>query len=103
MSKFIYFLLLGSCCLFLMCFIIFFSPIQAVGHKKISVSVPMNLDEIGVYYRGGRVYPAQEAAMNTLASRTKPFQFIVALDDSQAATGDLYWDNGDSIGKICDP
>lgn len=62
----------------------------------------MRLDEIGVFYRGGRVYPAQEASLNTQTSRVKPFQFIVALDESQGATGDIYWDDGESIGKIID-
>ncbi|OWA52227.1 putative maltase-glucoamylase 2 [Hypsibius exemplaris] len=73
---------------------------QKLAHRKQSVSIPMPLDEIGVYYRGGRIIPAQGTGLNTLESRRKPLQFIVALDDNQAASGDIYWDDGESIDPV---
>jgi alpha-glucosidase (family GH31 glycosyl hydrolase) len=72
---------------------------QKLTHRERSVEVAMRIDEIGVYFRGGTILPAQKAGLNTMTSRKNPFEFIVALDDDQNASGTLYWDDGESIGK----
>ncbi|CAF0953791.1 unnamed protein product [Adineta steineri] len=64
-----------------------------LGH--LTVSAP--LDFIPLYLRGGYIIPHQQSAMNTVASRKKPLFLIIALDKNQHASGDLFWDDGESI------
>jgi len=61
------------------------------------ITVPAPLDFIPLYLRGGAIIPHQHSAMNTVASRKKPLFLIVALDKDQYASGDLFWDDGESI------
>jgi hypothetical protein len=35
---------------------------------------------------------------NLIFGRGNPFQFLIALSQSDNANGNLYWDDGDSIG-----
>ncbi|XP_055340318.1 maltase-glucoamylase-like [Paramacrobiotus metropolitanus] len=65
-----------------------------------SRTLPMEIDQIGMHYRGGIIFPAQVPGKNTAESRRNPFQFIVALNDTYAANGDLYWDDGEAIDAI---
>lgn len=58
------------------------------------------LDFIHVHVVGGNVLPTQEPARNTEAARLNPLGVIVALDDGGSAVGDLFYDDGDSIGMI---
>jgi hypothetical protein len=37
----------------------------------------------------------------TINSRRNPFGLIVSLDDVGEATGSMFWDDGDSIGRKC--
>ncbi|KAL4237199.1 hypothetical protein ACF0H5_005579 [Mactra antiquata] len=53
--------------------------------------------KIGLYVRGGNILPMQKPANNTSFSRKNPFKLLIALDESSTATGDLYWDDGNSI------
>lgn len=64
-----------------------------LDHKN--VSAPLNY--IPLYLRGGAIIPHQESAMNTVESRKNPFYFKVALDQRLQASGDLFWDDGDSL------
>ncbi|CAF5043361.1 unnamed protein product [Rotaria sp. Silwood1] len=64
-----------------------------LGH--ITVAAPF--DFIPLYLRGGAIIPHQQSAMNTVTSQKKPFYLIVALNKKQSASGDLFWDDGDSI------
>uniref|UniRef100_A0A8P0TBI0 Maltase-glucoamylase n=1 Tax=Canis lupus familiaris TaxID=9615 RepID=A0A8P0TBI0_CANLF len=57
------------------------------------------LDHINLHIRGGYILPWQEPAMNTHASRQKFMGLIVALDDNGEAEGQLFWDDGQSIGE----
>uniref|UniRef100_A0ABI7Z2Y0 P-type domain-containing protein n=1 Tax=Felis catus TaxID=9685 RepID=A0ABI7Z2Y0_FELCA len=57
------------------------------------------LDHINLHIRGGYILPWQEPAMNTQASRQKFMGLIVALDDNGKAEGQIFWDDGQSIGK----
>ena len=44
--------------------------------------------------------PIQEPSQTTMDSRTNGLGLIVSLDDNLSATGQLYWDEGDSIDPI---
>ncbi|CAF4731027.1 unnamed protein product [Rotaria socialis] len=62
-----------------------------------AITVPAPLDFIPLFLRGGAIIPHQLSALNTVMSRKKPMYLIVALDNKQQATGDLFWDDGESI------
>jgi alpha-glucosidase (family GH31 glycosyl hydrolase) len=55
------------------------------------------LTKTNVHVLGGNVVPLQEAAMTTTEGRATPFTLLGALDQSGAATGSLFWDNGVQI------
>jgi len=55
---------------------------------------------IQLFVRGGNILPTQEPALTTQAARKNPMGLIVALDDDFSAKGQLYYDSGDSPGKI---
>ncbi|KFR15019.1 Maltase-glucoamylase, intestinal [Opisthocomus hoazin] len=57
-------------------------------------------DKMGLHLRGGYIYPTQNPANTTVASRKNPMGLIIALDDNSAASGDLFWDDGESTGTI---
>jgi alpha-glucosidase (family GH31 glycosyl hydrolase) len=62
-----------------------------------NITVSASLDFIPLYLRGGAIISHQQSAMNTVASRKKPLYLIIALDQKQTASGDLFWDDGESI------
>jgi len=49
--------------------------------------------------RGGSILPTQKPGVTTTESRKNDFELIVALDETGNAKGELYWDDGDSLGK----
>nr|CAD7260439.1 unnamed protein product [Timema shepardi] len=55
------------------------------------------LDTIPLLVRGGHILPMQEPGMTTTASRKNNFQLMVASDESGSASGELYWDDGDTL------
>jgi len=55
---------------------------------------------IRLFVRGGHILPTQETAATTQLARQKTLGLIVALDDNFAAKGQLYYDSGDSPGKV---
>nr|CAD7577903.1 unnamed protein product [Timema californicum] len=57
------------------------------------------LDTIPLLVRGGHILPMQEPGMTTTASRKNNFQLMVASDESGSASGELYWDDGDTLGE----
>uniref|UniRef100_A0A8C0UNJ2 Maltase-glucoamylase, intestinal-like n=1 Tax=Cyanistes caeruleus TaxID=156563 RepID=A0A8C0UNJ2_CYACU len=56
-------------------------------------------DKLGLHLRGGHIFPVQHPATTTAASRRNPMGLIVALDENQEATGELFWDDGESAGE----
>jgi lysosomal alpha-glucosidase len=58
------------------------------------------IDTIPLLIRGGCILPVQETSITTTLSRQKPFGLLVALNKIENAKGKLYWDDGDSLGKI---
>ncbi|XP_052660788.1 sucrase-isomaltase, intestinal [Harpia harpyja] len=57
-------------------------------------------DKLGLHLRGGYIYPTQQPANTTVASRKNPMGLIIALDDNNAASGHLFWDDGESTGTV---
>uniref|UniRef100_A0A8D0F190 P-type domain-containing protein n=1 Tax=Strix occidentalis caurina TaxID=311401 RepID=A0A8D0F190_STROC len=53
-------------------------------------------DKMGLHLRGGYIFPFQQSATTTVASRKNPMGLIVALDDNNEAAGELFWDDGES-------
>ncbi|CAF3413409.1 unnamed protein product [Rotaria sp. Silwood1] len=62
---------------------------------QITVAAPYTF--IPLFLRGGAIIPHQQSAMNTVLSRKKPMYLIIALNKNQRASGDLFWDDGESI------
>lgn len=60
----------------------------------------LQLTEIGVAVRGGRVLATQQPEVTTVLTRRHPFRLLVALDADQRAAGDLYWDDGETVDPI---
>uniref|UniRef100_A0A914EBC2 P-type domain-containing protein n=1 Tax=Acrobeloides nanus TaxID=290746 RepID=A0A914EBC2_9BILA len=52
---------------------------------------------IPVFVRGGYILPRQRPSTTTVASRLNEFQLLVALDANSQASGELYWDDGESL------
>jgi alpha-glucosidase len=62
-----------------------------------NVTVPAPLGHIPVFVRGGSVLPQQEALYTTSECRNSSWSLLVALDANDAASGQLYVDDGESI------
>uniref|UniRef100_A0A8B9FM50 alpha-glucosidase n=1 Tax=Amazona collaria TaxID=241587 RepID=A0A8B9FM50_9PSIT len=78
-------------------------PVGLAG-AKISVrkewtDLYLPADKLGLHLRGGYIYPTQQPANTTVASRKNPMGLIIALDDNNAASGNLFWDDGESTGE----
>ncbi len=58
------------------------------------------IQKINVHVRGGYIIPMQIPGENLILGRGNPFQLLVALSQSGNASGNLYWDDGDSIGMF---
>jgi len=54
------------------------------------------MEKINIHLKGGSIIPMQEPEVTTSLSRELPMKILVALDDSGAAVGQLYWDDGES-------
>ena len=65
--------------------------------KNYTLNAP--IDTIPLLVRGGCILPVQEPSVTTTLSRQKPFGLYIALDEQENAKGELYWDDGDSLGK----
>jgi alpha-glucosidase (family GH31 glycosyl hydrolase) len=57
------------------------------------------LEKINVHVRGGFIIPMQTPGANLILGRGNPFTLLVAQSATGNATGNLFWDDGDSIGK----
>jgi alpha-glucosidase (family GH31 glycosyl hydrolase) len=58
------------------------------------------IEKINVHVRGGYIIPMQVPGPNLILGRKNPFQLLVALSQSGNASGNLFWDDGDSIGMF---
>ncbi|XP_035210740.1 lysosomal alpha-glucosidase-like isoform X2 [Stegodyphus dumicola] len=58
---------------------------------------PSAIDDIVAMFRGGYIIPTQFQAQTTTVSRQQNFMLLVYLDENEEASGELYWDDGDSL------
>lgn len=72
------------------------SVIQS-GGQNYNLSAP--LDTIPVLIRGGYILPLQSPLNTTTESRKSKIQLLIATNEPGQASGDLYWDDGDSLSK----
>ncbi|XP_072508617.1 uncharacterized protein [Notamacropus eugenii] len=68
--------------------------------RKQNVEMLLPPDKIGLHLRGGYIFPTQQPAITTVASRQNPLGLIIALDDNKEAKGELFWDDGETKGTI---
>ncbi len=64
------------------------------------VDLDAPIQKINVHVRGGYIIPMQTPGPNLILGRGNPFELLVALSSTGNATGNLYWDDGDSIGMF---
>ncbi|ESO98989.1 hypothetical protein LOTGIDRAFT_114212, partial [Lottia gigantea] len=56
------------------------------------------LDKYNLHIRGGHVIPWHEPGNTTYESRKNYFGISIALDENHLANGELFWDDGESLG-----
>ncbi|XP_055971733.1 lysosomal alpha-glucosidase [Sorex fumeus] len=64
------------------------------------VTLPAPLDTINVHLREGYIITLQGPGLTTTETRQQPMALVVALTASGDAQGELYWDDGDSLGVL---
>uniref|UniRef100_A0A8C0HDR0 Maltase n=1 Tax=Chelonoidis abingdonii TaxID=106734 RepID=A0A8C0HDR0_CHEAB len=73
---------------------------EYIGFKGQFYNLSAPLEHINLHIRGGYIIPWQDPANNTFYSRQNSMGLTIALDDNGFAYGQLYWDDGNSIGKF---
>ncbi|KAI4891742.1 hypothetical protein NFI96_028027 [Prochilodus magdalenae] len=68
--------------------------------RKEQVNMYLPADKIGLHIRGGGILPTQRPAVTTTLSRRAPMGLIIALDDNNQASGELFWDDGESRDTV---
>ncbi|XP_073444186.1 lysosomal alpha-glucosidase [Dendrobates tinctorius] len=71
--------------------------IQAKGQW---INLPTPMDTINVHVRGGHILPVQVPGLTTEETRKSCLNLVVALTPEGFARGDLFWDDGDSLGTF---
>ncbi|XP_034161045.2 sucrase-isomaltase, intestinal [Pangasianodon hypophthalmus] len=73
---------------------------EKIKERKQSVELSLPLDKMGLHIRGGAILPIQRTAVTTVYSRRSPMGLIIALDDNNQASGELFWDDGESRDTV---
>ncbi|XP_077004171.1 maltase-glucoamylase isoform X1 [Tamandua tetradactyla] len=68
--------------------------------RKQKVEMVLPGDRIGLHLRGGYIFPTQQPATTTVASRRNPLGLIIALDENKEAKGELFWDDGETKDTV---
>lgn len=63
-----------------------------------TITVPAPLDTINLHVRGGYIIPMQFPGLTTTVSRQNGFSLLVCLNATSQAEGDLFFDDGETIG-----
>uniref|UniRef100_A0A8B9W9G9 alpha-glucosidase n=1 Tax=Bos mutus grunniens TaxID=30521 RepID=A0A8B9W9G9_BOSMU len=71
-----------------------------VRWRKQKVEMELPGDKIGLHLRGGYIFPTQQPATTTVASRRNPLGLIIALDENKEAKGELFWDDGETKDTV---
>ncbi|KAG8507496.1 Lysosomal alpha-glucosidase [Galemys pyrenaicus] len=72
----------------------------AIQSKGQWVTLPAPLDTINVHMRAGHILPLQGPGLTTTETRKQPMALAVALTESGEARGQLFWDDGESLGVL---
>lgn len=64
------------------------------------MTLPAPLDTISLHLRAGCIIPMQGPGLTTTESRKQPMALAVALTTSGKAQGELFWDDGESLGVL---
>jgi alpha-glucosidase (family GH31 glycosyl hydrolase) len=69
--------------------------------KEVGVFTDLDapLEKLNIHIRGGFIIPMQIPGSNLMIGRENPFTLLIAQSAEGNATGNLYWDDGDNIGK----
>ena len=62
-------------------------------------NLPSPLDTINVHQHGGAIIPAHGDVLSSSTAQQLPFTLHVALNLMGEATGSLFWDDGETVGK----
>lgn len=76
------------------------APSPAIHSEGQWVTLPAPLDTINVHLRAGYIVPLQGPALTTTESRKQPMALAVALTLGGEAHGELFWDDGESLGVL---
>lgn len=77
-----------------------YSTGKEMSIRKSHVTLDAPIDHVPLHVRGGHIIPTQEPAINTALSRQNPLGLIVACGDDGIASGQLFWDDGESIDTV---
>lgn len=72
-------------------------PIFSQG-QTVNLSAP--LDTIPILIRGGYIFPRQDPKSTTTATRKGKIELLATCNENGSASGDLYWDDGDSLNTF---
>ncbi|CAN9510595.1 unnamed protein product [Ophioblennius macclurei] len=70
---------------------------DSVNSKGEEVKLSAPLDKINLHLREGSVIPTQAPNLTLWISSGQPLHLVSALSDDGSASGDLFWDDGESI------
>ncbi|XP_023648457.2 sucrase-isomaltase, intestinal isoform X1 [Paramormyrops kingsleyae] len=73
---------------------------ERLPFRKQHINMNLTADKLGLHIRGGAILPTQRPAVTTVYSRQNPMGLLIALDDSMHASGQLFWDDGDSRDTV---
>ena len=73
---------------------------QTIESRGQNLTLDAPLGKINVAIKGGTIVPILPPKQTTTQLRQQNFTLLVALDSSQKAFGELYWDDGDSIDPL---
>ncbi|XP_076845359.1 maltase-glucoamylase isoform X2 [Brachyhypopomus gauderio] len=73
---------------------------KKIKERKGHFDMKLPIDKLGLHIRGGAILPTQRPAVTTTHSRRLPMGLIIALDDNNQASGELFWDDGDSRDTV---
>ncbi|EPQ16443.1 Lysosomal alpha-glucosidase [Myotis brandtii] len=77
------------------------APLKPAIHSEGQwVTLPAPLDTINLHLRAGHIIPLQGPGLTTTESRKQPMALAVALTSSGEARGELFWDDGESLGVL---
>ncbi|XP_040845744.1 lysosomal alpha-glucosidase [Ochotona curzoniae] len=75
-------------------------PSPAIHSEGQWMTLSAPLDTINVHLRAGYIIPLQGPGLTTTESRRQPMALAVALNRTGEARGELFWDDGESLGVL---